>query len=167
MSPPGNCGCEPEEIFELADRALTPERERAVRSHLEQCPGCHELYEREAKLNACLKSLSFSEPRSVCGSVAMALPTRPLKARLLWALVAAVLLSAALSALVFSGVNPAVFLVDAMTLFWGSASVLTDVVDTVLTIAGGALLVVLAVGALLDLLLAGVLVSVTRRTRRV
>ncbi len=167
MNSPGNCGCEPEEIFELADRALTPERERTVRAHLEQCPGCYELYEREAKLNACLKSLSFSEPRSVCGPVAMALPTRPLKARLLWASVAAILLSAALSALAFSGVNPAVFLVDAMTLFWGSASVLTDVVNTVLTIAGGALLVVLAVGALLDLLLAGVFVSVTRRTRRV
>ena len=166
MSLSGSCGCEPEEIFELADKALTPEREKAVRDHLQQCPGCYDLYERETRLNSCLKSLSFSEPRSVCAGVAMALPTRPLKARLLWALLAGVLLSMALFALVVSGTSPVVFVVDAMALFWGSASVLTNVLDTVLAVAGGMLLVALAVGALLDLLLAGVLVSVNRRRTR-
>lgn len=166
MSLPAGCGCEPEEIFELADRALTPERERAVRDHLKQCPGCYELYERETRLNSCLKSLSFSEPRSVCAGVAMALPTRPLKARLLWALLAGILLSAALFALVASGTNPVVFVVDAMAIFWGSASVLTELLNTVLAVAGGTLLAVLAVGAFLDLLLAAVFVSVNRRRTR-
>lgn len=162
----GGCGCNPEEIFELADRALTPEREQRVREHLEQCPECHELYRRETRLNSCLKSLSFSEPCSVRAGVAMALPTRPLKARMLWALLAVVLLSTALFALGINGINPAVFVVDAMTLFWGSASMLTDVFDTVLAVAGGTLLAALAVGAVLDLLLAAVLMSVVRRRTR-
>ena len=166
MSLPQNCGCEPEEIFELADRALTPEKEREVRAHLERCPECRGLYERETRLNSRLKSLNFSEPRSVCAGVAMALPTRPLKARLLWALLAGVLLSAALFALGLNGVNPAVFVVDAMTVFWGSASVLTDVLDTALAVGGGTLLIALAVGALVDLLLAAVLLSVLRRRTR-
>ena len=166
MSLPGNCGCEPEEIFELADRALTPEKERLVRSHLDQCPECYELYERETQLSSCLESLSFSEPCSVRARVAMALPTRPLKARLLWALLAVAMLSTALFALIASGANPVVFVVDAMAIFWGSASVLTDVLDTVLAVAGGTLVAVLAVGAFLDLLLAAVFVSVNRRRTR-
>lgn len=166
MSLKGNCGCEPEEVFSLADRALTPEREEEVRDHLGQCPGCRELYEREVRLNSCLRSLSFSEPRSVREGVAMALPTRPLKARLLWAALAAFLLSVALFALGLSGTNPAVFVADAMAMFWSSAAVLADVLDTVLAVAGGMLLVALAVGALIDLLLVGVLLSVVRRRTR-
>lgn len=168
MSRTEGCGCEPEEIFELADRALTPERERDVRFHLEQCPGCHELYKRETDLNSCLESLSFSEPNSVCGQVAMALPTRPLKARLLWTVLAVVLLSTALFALGVNGLNPAVFVVDAMSMFWGSAAMISDVLDTVLAVAGGVLLIALAVGALMDLLLAAVLLKAARhRTRQV
>lgn len=166
MSLPGGCGCEPEEIFELADRALTPEKERLVRAHLEQCPGCCELYRRETRLNSCLKSLSFTEPRSVREGVAMALPTRPLKARLLWALLAGIMLSVALFALGVSGTNPAVFVVDTMTMFWSSASMLTDMLDTVLAAVGGVILIALVVGAMLDLLLAAVLLSVVRRRAR-
>lgn len=168
MSRPEGCGCEPEEIFELADRALTPERERDVRLHLEQCPGCYEAYQRETRMNYCLKSMSFSESNSVCGQVAMALPTRPLKARLVWAFLAVTLLSTALFALWVTGINPAVFVVDSMSMFWGTASMLADVLDIVLAIAGGALFVALAVGALVDLLLAAVLLKVSRhRTRQV
>lgn len=166
MSLPRDCGCDPEEIFGLADRALTPERELRVREHLGRCPGCYELYERETRLNACLASLNFSEPRSIREGVAMALPTRPLKVRLLWALLAALLLSVALFALGLSGTNPAVFVVDAMTVFWSSASVISDLLDTVVAAAGGMILAALAVGALLDLLLALVLVSVVRRRTR-
>lgn len=166
MSLPGGCGCSPEQVFELADRSLTPEREKEVLEHLERCPECLALYKRETRLNACLESLSFSEPRSVCEGVAMALPTRPLKARLMWTLLASGLLSIALFALVISGINPAVFLVDTMTMFWGSASVLTGLLGTVLAVAGGTLLVALAVGALIDLLLVGVLLSVVRRRTR-
>lgn len=166
MSLPGGCGCSPEQVFELADRSLTPEREKEVLEHLERCPECLALYKRETRLNACLESLSFSEPRSVCEGVAMALPTRPLKARLMWAALAAFLLSIALFALGLSGTNPAVFVADAMAMFWSSAAVLADVLDTVLAVAGGTLLVALAVGALIDLLLVGVLLSVARRRTR-
>ncbi|CAN5757438.1 hypothetical protein BH23ACT11_BH23ACT11_14280 [soil metagenome] len=166
MSLPGGCGCEPEEIFELADRSLTPEREQKLRDHMELCPECHELYQREKRLNICLKSISFSGSRSVREGVAMALPTRPLKARLLWASMAAIMLGTALFALGLNGINPVAYLVDAMTVFWTSASMLADVVGTVLAIAGGALLVVLVVGAVLDLVLAAVFMSVLRRRTR-
>ncbi|MDQ4106267.1 MAG: zf-HC2 domain-containing protein, partial [Actinomycetota bacterium] len=109
------CNCEPEVIFELAERALEPGREREVRRHLDDCPGCQELYERELRLNACLGSLEFSrtDSRSVCEAVAMALPTRPIKARLVWALVAAGLLATALLALGMQGANPVALAVDA------------------------------------------------------
>lgn len=167
MSPSGNCSCEPEEIFELADRALTPEREREVRAHLGHCPECHDLYERETRLSSCLNSWSFSEPPSVRANVVMALPTRPLKVRLAWALVAGVLLSVALFVLGSNGINPAVFAVDAMAVFWSSTSMITDVLGGVLAAAGGALLAALAFGAVLDLLLAVIFLSVRRRTRQV
>ena len=84
--------CDPEVIFELADGALGPERAREIRDHLEACPDCRELYEKELELSAFLGSLELAEPRSVCPGVAMALPTRPLKARLLWATLALALL---------------------------------------------------------------------------
>ena len=158
--------CDPEHVFELADGGLTPDQEKELRGHLEHCSGCCALYEREVELNARLGGLEFSRPRSVCEGVAMALPTRPLKARLLWALLAVALLSAALVALALNGATPAAFVMDAMTVFWSSASVLGDVLDTVLAAVGGALLVALAVGAVLDLLLAAVLLSVVRRRTR-
>lgn len=166
MSRRRNCGCEPEEIFELADRSLTPDRERRIREHLERCPECYEVYKREKRLNSCLKTLSFSEPRSVREGVAMALPTRPVKARLLWTLLAGVLLSTALFALNMNGVNPAAFVVNEMTMFWSPASMLRDLLGTVLAVAGSALLIALAVGALLDLLLAVILMTVVRRRTR-
>ncbi|MGF1470257.1 MAG: zf-HC2 domain-containing protein [Rubrobacteraceae bacterium] len=168
MSLPHGYSCDPEKIFEFADGALPPEREREIRLHLDQCPECRSLYERETTLNSCLCNLNISRPRSVCEGVAMALPTRPLKARLLWALLAGILLSTALIALGANGVNPAVFVANAMAMFWGSAAMLRDVLDSVLTMAGGTLLIALAVGAFLDLLLAAVLLAAARgRTRQV
>lgn len=166
MSLPRDCNCDPEQIFELTDRALTPEKEKEIRAHLKRCPNCQAVYKRETELNACLRSLDFPRPRSVREGVAMALPTRPLKARLLWALLAGILLSTALVALGTNGLNPAVFVVDAMTMFWSSASTLRDLLDIVLAVAGGTLLIALAVGAMLDLLLAAVLISVVRRRTR-
>src|SRR5919112_928096 len=86
MSTPRHC--DPQVIFELADGALGREQTRVVRDHLEACPGCRKLYEKELRLSAFLGSLELAEPRSVRPGVAMALPTRPLKARLLWAALA-------------------------------------------------------------------------------
>lgn len=158
--------CDPEVIFELADDALGPERAREVRDHLEACPGCRELYERELQMNASLRCLEFAEPRSVCPSVAMALPTRPLKARLLWASLALALLLVASLALSLDGTNPAVFAVNALGDFWAVVSGFADAARTMLVAAGPVLLVALAVGALIDLSLAAALLWTTRRRAR-
>lgn len=160
--------CDPALVFELADRALNPGREREVRRHLDACPGCRELYEREMRLNDRLGSLGFSESKrgSVCESVAMALPTRPIKARILWAILALGLLTLALLALVAQGTNPATFVADAVEVFQGTAMILTDVLGTAVAVAGSVVLVALAVGAVLDLLLAAILFSVVRRRTR-
>jgi hypothetical protein len=158
--------CDPELIFELADGALGPERMRQARVHLEDCPGCRALYERELRLNTCLRSMEFAEPQSVCPTVAMALPTRPLKSRLLWAALALVLLLVASLALSLDGANPAVFAVNALGVFWGVVSGFADVVRAVLAVAGPVLLFALIVGALLDLFIAAALLWTTRRHAR-
>ncbi len=162
----GPCPCGPREIFELTDGALGPERAREIQAHLEACPGCRELYERELELNAVLHTMELAEPRSVCRGVAMALPTRPLRARLLWAALALALLLAASLALSLDGIHPAVLAVNALDLFWGVVSGFADMALTLLIAAGPLLLLALVVGALLDLLLAAVLLWTTRRRTR-
>jgi hypothetical protein len=158
--------CDPQAIFELADGALGAERGREVRDHLEACPGCRKLYEKEQELNAFLDSLEFAESRSVRPGVVMALPTRPLKARLLWAALALALLLLALIALSLDGTNPAVFAVNTLGVFWGFVSGFADVSQTILVVAGPVLLGALVVGALLDLFLAAALLWTTRRRTR-
>ena len=158
--------CDPQVIFELADGALGPEREREIRKHLEACPGCRKLYEKELELSALLGSLELAEPRSVYPGVAMALPTRPLKARLLLTAVALALLVVASLALSLEGTPPAVFAVNALGVFWGVVSGFAEVARTILVAAGPVLLAALAVGALLDLSLAAVLLWMTRRRAR-
>jgi anti-sigma factor RsiW len=164
MSGPGRC--DPEAIFELTDGALGPERVREIRNHLNDCPGCRELYEQELELNAYLRSMEFAQPRSVCPQVAMALPTRPLKARLLWAVLALVLLLVASLALSLDGTSPMVFAVGALGTFWSLVSGFADVVQAVLVVAGPVLLVALIAGALLDLFIAAALLWTTRRRAR-
>ena len=161
-------GCDPEAIFELADGGLGTRREREVRAHLRGCPECRDLYEKELNLNAFLDTLEFAElrSRSVCRGVAMALPTRPLKARLLWAALALALLLAASLALSLDGTNPAVFAMNALGLFWGLVSGFEDVVRTIFVATGKALLGALAVGAPLDLLIAATVLALTRRRAR-
>ena len=158
--------CDPEEIFELAEGVLGPEREREVRVHVGRCRGCRALYESELALNASLGSLEFEEHRSVCRAVAMALPTRSVKVRLLWAGLAVALLLCASLALSLDGTNPAIFAVDALVMFWGFVSGSADVVRVLLAEVGPALLVAVAVGALLDLIIAAAYLSVSRRRAR-
>ncbi len=166
MGPHEPC-CDPEGIFELADGALGPEREWEVRAHLGRCRGCRELYESELHLNASLVSLEFEESRSVCRGVAMAIPTRSVGIRLLWAGLALTLLFVAALALILDGTNPAAFVVDALGAFWGFVSGLADVVRVLLAATGTVVvLVALAVGALLDLVIAAVYLSVSRRRAR-
>ena len=158
--------CDPQLIFELADGALGPERAREVRDHLQACPDCRVLYDREQKLNAALDSLEFAESRSIRRGVVMALPTRPLKARLLWAALALALLLAASLALSLDGTHPAVFAVNALGVFWGVVSGFAGAAQTMLVAAGPVILVALVVGALLDLSLAAALLWTTRRRPR-
>ena len=158
--------CDPEPIFELADGSLGPEREREVRAHLRSCRGCLDLYEKELRLNASLGSLDFEEPRSVCRGVAMALPTRSLRARLLWAGLAVFLLLTASVTLVLGGTNLAVLFVEVMSVFWGFVAGFADVIKVVFAAVGPVLLVALALGALVDLVAVAVYLSVFRRRAR-
>ncbi len=159
--------CDPEAVFELADGALGARRAHEVRAHLHECFDCRGLYERELELGALLRSSELAEPRSrsVCPVVAMALPTRPLKARLLWASLALVLLLGASAALSLDGANPMVYAATSLEVFWGLVSGFADVARTALAAVGPILLVALAVGALLDLCLAAFLLVVRRRAR--
>jgi predicted anti-sigma-YlaC factor YlaD len=162
----GPRGCDPQAIFELADGALDRERVREMQDHLQACPGCRELFGRELEINAYLDSLEVAEPRSVRPSVAMALPTRPLRARLLWAAVALALLLVASAAMSLDGARPGVFAVSALGAFWSVVSGFADVARTIVVAVGPVLLLALAVGALLDLSLAAALLWTTRRRAR-
>jgi len=168
MSGPRERRCDPEAVFELADGALGADRLRETRAHLDDCPGCRELYEKELELGALLRSNELADPRtrSVCPVVAMALPTRPLKARLLWASVALVLLLVASLALSLDGANPMIYPATALGVFWGVVSGFADVARTTLAAAGPILLAALAVGALLDLCLAAAFLWTTGRRAR-
>ena len=164
MSDPRDRWCDPEAVFEFADGELGPERAREVRAHFEDCADCRELYEKELDLNAFLGSLEFSElrSRSVSRGVAMALPTRPARARLLWAVLAAALLVFALFALNLSGESPVTLIVSA-TGWFSLAAGWWEVVQTTLAAAGSALAVALAAGALLDLVVAAAVLTASRR----
>jgi hypothetical protein len=164
MSAPHHC--DPEPIFELADGSLGPERDREVRTHLRDCQDCRKLYERELRLNASLGSLDFEQPRSVCQGVAMALPTRSLRARLLWGGLAVVLLLIASMTMMLGGTNFAAFFLEAASVFWGFVAGLADVTQVVFAAVGPVLLVALAVGAIVDLVMVAVYLSVSRRRAR-
>ena len=158
--------CDPEPIFELADGSLSQEQAREVRTHLRDCRGCLDLYERELRLNTSLGSLAFEEPRSVCRGVAMALPTRSLRARLLWAVLALALLLTTSVTMMLGGINPAALAVETVSVFWGFVAGLADMVRVVFAAVGPALLVALALGAFVDLALVALYLSVSRRRAR-
>jgi hypothetical protein len=164
MSSPPHC--DPEPIFELADGSLGPEREREVRTHLRDCQGCLNLYKSELRLSASLGSLDFEQPRSVCPGVAMALPTRSVRARLLWAGLAVVLLLATSLTMLLGGSNFAALFMEAVGAFWGFVAGMADAIQVVFTVVGPMLLVALAVGAVVDLAIAAVYLAVSRRRAR-
>ena len=169
MSGPGfdPCGGDPELVFELADGGLDGESSAELRHHLEHCSGCRELYERELNLNSYLGSLELSEPRpcSVSRVVAMALPTRSIVARFLWATLAGALLLSALVSLELNGTGPVMLVVSVLAACWGFISGSADVVRAVFAAAGSTLLLVLALGALADLFIALAFVPVVRGRR--
>ena len=164
----GGPGCDHERVFELADGGLEGEAAREVRSHLERCPPCRELYEREVNLTSHLRSLDFSEQLRSCSvhrGVAMALPTRSPISRLLWAALAAALLLVALVYLEVNGTELVILAASVLTACWSFASGSADVVRAVLAAAGPTVLLVLGIGAVVDLLVAAAFVTVNRGRR--
>lgn len=166
MSRPGGPCCDPQRVFELADGGLSPEAEREARDHVHRCPACMELYREELDLSASIGFVEVARARSVCPEVAMALPTRLVGGRILWAGLAMALLAVVSLALSLDGTNPAALVVDSLVAFWGFVSGLAEVAEAFLVTAGPALLVALGVGAVVDLLIAGVVFSVSRRRAR-
>ena len=166
---PNPCACDHEAVFELADGGLSGGTARAVREHLDRCPGCRELYDRELELNAYLSSLDFPGPRasscSVHRGVAMALPTRSPLARALWAGLAATLFALAFVYLELNGAEPLILAMNLLAAGWGFVSGSAGVASTVFAAAGPTILVVLVLGAVADLLIALALVSVHRGRR--
>ena len=162
-------GCDPEAVFELADGGLGPARKREVRDHLDECPECKGIYRREMGLSRSLCALKYAESGSdsISRSVAMALPTRRMRARFLWALLAAALLAVSLLALEIYQSDPIVPVVDALSVFWGFVAGAAEVTRAAFAAAGSVLLVALGVGALLDLLIAAAVLTAARRSRQV
>jgi len=161
--------CDHEAVFELADGGLGPSRGREVRDHLEDCPGCKDEYRRELGLSRSLCSLEYAASRSgsISRSVAMALPTRRLRARFMWTLLAAALLAVSLLALEIYQSDPIVPVVDALSLFWGFVAGAADVARAALATVGSVLLIALGIGTFLDLLIAAAVLTAARRSRRV
>ena len=167
-SGPCRGACDPEKVFELAEGNLETDQEREVREHLASCAGCQERYERELDLNAYLSSLDVSRlcsSRSVCQGVAMALPTRPAKVRILWGLLASALLVAALVSLELTGTEPVTLAMSALGTCWGLVAGSAHVARAVFAAAGTTILLALALGALTDVLIALAIVSVSRGRR--
>ena len=97
----------------------------------------------------------------------MALPTRRMRARFLWALLSVALLAVSLLALELYQSGPVGPVVDALSVFWGFVTAAAEVARAALSTAAPVLLIALGVGALLDLFIAGVVFTATRRSRRV
>jgi hypothetical protein len=167
-SGPCRGACDPEKVFELAEGNLETDQEREVREHLASCAGCQERYERELDLNAYLSSLDVSRlcsSRSVCQGVAMVLPTRPAKVRIMWGLLASALLVAALVSLELNGTEPVTLAMSALGTCWGLVAGSAHVARAVFAAAGTTILLALALGALTDVLIALAVVSVSRGRR--
>ncbi|HZG63440.1 MAG TPA: hypothetical protein VEY13_07995 [Rubrobacteraceae bacterium] len=172
MSHPGEADprvCNPEKVFELADQDAAAEslevgEERELRNHLARCRECRELYERELDLNAFLSSLDFQAgSRSVHRGVAMSLPTRSAGGRVMWGLLAVVLLLAALSSLELEAAQPIMLSMGILGAFWALISSSVEVLIAIVDAAGLTILLLLVLGALADLLIALAVVFSRRR----
>jgi hypothetical protein len=163
------CGaCDPEAVFELAD-GQAGGKASTVMLHLEGCPGCRELYEREKHLNRQLGSFDGCgvAGRSVSRMVAMALPTRTARSRAVWAMLAVALSLSALLALEVSGRNPAILIFDATAWTSGALVGVWDVARILFAVVGRWVVMALIVGITLDLMIAAVVAAIfARRNRR-
>lgn len=158
-----NC-CEPETLFEFVDGALGPRQRREVMDHISECPGCRRHCERELVLTEHLASEGYGfEAPSVCREVVMALPTRSVKMRFMWAILAAGFLLSAGLALSLDGNSPLVMAFGPLEMLWSSASGFADVATMFASLTGTIIVAALIAGAVFDLLIAGVVFSALRR----
>jgi hypothetical protein len=95
----------------------------------------------------------------------MALPTRSLRARLLWGLLASALLVVAFVSLEFNGTKPVVLAMSTLGTCWDFVAGSVGVAHAVFATAGPTIILVLALGALADLLIALLVLSVSRHRR--
>ena len=163
------CGsCDPVAVFEFADGQTAGKEANAVQLHLEECPGCRELYEREVELNEQLGSFDGCpvSGRSVSRVVAMALPTRTARARAVWAMLAVALSLSAMLALEVSGRSPVILFVDAAAWSSGALAGLRDVVRIIFAVVGRWVVIALIVGITLDLIIAAVVAAFLMRRNR-
>lgn len=155
------CDCDPVKIFEFVDTPSDPDRssleqERKIQKHLASCSGCRNLYERELDLNNFLHSLDFSElrTRSVSRGVVMALPTRSVEVRILWGLLATILLAVTFVSLEFTGTEPVLLVMGILSTCWGFIVGAADTMREIFVTVGPIILYVLALGALADVFVA-------------
>lgn len=163
------CGsCDPEAVFELVDGQAVGEKARSVRLHVEGCPGCRELYEREVELNDRLGAFDGCPVSvgSVSRMVAMALPTRTARSRAVWAMLAVALSLSALLALEVSGRSPVIQFLDMAAWSSGATAGLWDVAMILFTVTGRWVVMVLLVGITLDLVIAAVVAAIFARRNR-
>ncbi|TCJ15663.1 hypothetical protein E0L93_12675 [Rubrobacter taiwanensis] len=164
-----SCPYGEEDIFQLVEGELDPGRRRALRAHLRGCAACRERYERELMLSDSLRSLGRSELRetpSIACQVAMALPTRSGRARIMWTLFGAVLFALAVVALELRDVSLITAGMEVLGFSWGVASGLAGMLRIFFTAAGSFILLALAVGALIDLGIAAGWILFRRRRAR-
>lgn len=172
MSPPnGECVevrcCSSEEIFELCEGSLDRARERAVRSHLRECPECRRLHAREMSLSSALtgsggRADGGSTGGDTASSVAMAIPTRSAIHRAVWGVGAAGLLTLVMLSLSVYSVWPVTLVTEFMAASWGLTSGASDAAGILIAVSGSTILVALIVGALVDTLIAATLLAVAR-----
>ncbi|WP_119068945.1 anti-sigma factor family protein [Rubrobacter indicoceani] len=172
---PHGC-CDPEEIFDLAEGTLSPERRHFVRGHLDSCSECAARYRREVALSegfssgiaagvAAPSGPALKGASSVGREVAMCLPTRSLVARLMWGALAVGILIVTTLALSFGGENPIFILASGVESLFGYISAASNVSTLFLALVAPFVLVALGVGFFVDLLIAGAVYSLVRGTR--
>jgi hypothetical protein len=159
--------CSFEEIFELCEGSLERARERAVLTHLRECPECQSLHAREMSLSLALtgnggRAEAGSARGDTASSVAMAIPTRSAVHRAVWGVGAAGLLVLALLSLSTYSVWPVTLVTEFMATSWSLTSGASDAAGILIAVSGSTILVALIVGALVDTLIAATLLAVAR-----
>lgn len=161
------CNYDEQELFEMVEGALESGREHELSAHLEKCPECYETYRRECGLSDSLRSsldgASSCRGKRFLRSVAMALPTRSRRFRMLWGIGGAFLLLAAVLALQAREVSPFVSFMQLTEAFNAFVMNFADTMEIMISAAGYVLLPVLGAVILANAVIAVLTLSMLRR----